>query len=82
MIETVTNWRTEYTYHDREADIELRVYNPNDMSWFWAAYDLVTEESCVSMLPGFDTKEQAMEAAKNYLAEWQAKVRETGEREM
>jgi hypothetical protein len=76
-------WKQEYTTEDRETEVELRVYNPNGLSWFWSAFDPDTEQSCVSTLPGFETKEAAMMAAEAWYQEcWLPNFKLTGSREM
>ena len=75
-------WKNEYSKRDPETEIELYVYNPNGMNWFWSAFDPDTEDHCVSTLPGFETKEAAMKAAEEwYKDEWLPKFRATGERD-
>lgn len=77
------DWKTQYVTEDRENEVELCVRNPNGISWFWSAYDHREENLiCVSVLPGFDSKEAAMEVAENwYATEWLPKFKETGDRE-
>jgi hypothetical protein len=77
------NWKTEYAARDIETGIELYVRNPNGLSWFWSAWDDDTESGCVSTLPGFDTKEEAMQAAEQWLTtDWLPKFQATGKREI
>jgi len=75
------DWKNEYTWEDRTIEVELRVYCPNDGKWFWSAWDVETEDGCVSNLPGFDTKEAAQQAAKDwYEGTWLPRFQATGER--
>lgn len=78
------DWKIEYGAEDRDTEIQLHVHSvdhPDGTSWFWSAFDAVEEDSCVSVLPGFDTKDEAMQAAENwYTTKWLPKFNETGDR--
>lgn len=61
------NWQTEYTARVPGTFIELRVWNPNGISWFWSIWNTEDDEyGAVSTLPGFATKEDAMKAATDW----------------
>lgn len=75
-------WKIEYTKRYIGTGIDLRVFNPNNMSWFWSAYDDQIEDGFTSVLPGFDTKEEAMQAAEAwYATEWLPDFEATGRRD-
>lgn len=78
------DWKIEYATEDRGTEIMLNVHSVDGgdfEKWFWSAFDPIEEDSCVSVLPGFDTKEEAMAAAEKwYATKWLPKFNETGDR--